>query len=109
MGVERAGMLGLLRQDWGLEAWPGAQLLCISRWRREKCQLILDCKHIPVPTPLIMFLLQPPSPSPRRASPLPITEAVKKERQSPWDSCLGSEETGTAALMLLAVWLWASD
>lgn len=61
LGVEGAGMLGLLRQNWGLGAWPGAQLLSISRWRREKCQLILDCKHIPVPTPLIQSLLQPPS------------------------------------------------
>lgn len=47
--AERAGMPGGL----GAGAWPGAQLLCISRWRRKKCQLILHCKHIPVPTPLI--------------------------------------------------------
>lgn len=80
--AERAGMLGAVQADWGLGAWPGAQLLCISRWRRKKCQLILDCKYIPVPTPLITasdcFLQQPspPPPSPDRPParlPLPIT------------------------------------
>lgn len=46
---------------WRLGAWPGAQLPCISRWRRE-APLILDCKHIPVPTPLVCSVAAPPSP-----------------------------------------------
>ena len=73
--------------DW--EAWPGAQLLCISRWRREKCQLILDCKHILVPTPLIEFLWQPtpppipfPCPTPAR-HPLSVIKAIKKRCKAP--------------------------
>lgn len=50
-----------------LGAWPRAQMLCVSRWRGEKCQLGLDCKHVPFPRLHLCSCCSPhPQPSPAR-------------------------------------------
>lgn len=95
----RAGMLGASQAGLGTGR-PGQAPSCFaSRGGGEKCQLILDCKHIRVPTPDQVFVVNyslHPLPCPTLPGTLTIIKATKERCKAPGIPAWARERPGTA-------------